>query len=33
VVESARNEFSALAGLPMEAFFADAFTSLADKSS
>ncbi|MGQ0708249.1 MAG: CDP-6-deoxy-delta-3,4-glucoseen reductase [Rhodoferax sp.] len=31
VVESARRDFSALAGLPAEAFFADAFTSEADK--
>jgi len=31
VIESARRDFSALAGLPDEAFFADAFTSEADK--
>ena len=31
VVESARADFSALAGLPSEEFFADAFTSEADK--
>jgi CDP-4-dehydro-6-deoxyglucose reductase len=30
VVESARRDFSALAGLPVEAFFADSFTSAAD---
>ncbi|MGV8805414.1 MAG: CDP-6-deoxy-delta-3,4-glucoseen reductase [Polaromonas sp.] len=31
VVETARDEYSALAGLPAEEFFADAFTSEADK--
>jgi CDP-4-dehydro-6-deoxyglucose reductase, E3 len=31
VVESARTEFSALAGLPINEFFADSFTSEADK--
>jgi len=31
VVESARDEYSALAGLPAEAFFADSFTTEADK--
>lgn len=31
VVESAREQYSALAGLPPEEFFADAFTSAADK--
>jgi CDP-4-dehydro-6-deoxyglucose reductase len=31
VVESARTEYSALAGLPAEEFFADAFTTEADK--
>jgi CDP-4-dehydro-6-deoxyglucose reductase, E3 len=31
VVESARTDYSALAGLPAEEFFADAFTSEADK--
>jgi CDP-4-dehydro-6-deoxyglucose reductase len=31
VVESARKDFSALAGLPTEEFFADSFTSEADK--
>jgi CDP-4-dehydro-6-deoxyglucose reductase len=31
VVESARDEYSALAGLPAEEFFADSFTSEADK--
>jgi CDP-4-dehydro-6-deoxyglucose reductase len=31
VVESARSDFSAQAGLPTEAFFADSFTSAADK--
>ncbi|WP_426149139.1 CDP-6-deoxy-delta-3,4-glucoseen reductase [Polaromonas sp. DSR2-3-2] len=31
VVESARDDFSALAGLPVEEFFADAFTTEADK--
>jgi CDP-4-dehydro-6-deoxyglucose reductase len=31
VVESARTDYSALAGLPPEAFFADSFTSEADK--
>ena len=31
VVESARTEFSALAGLPTDEFFADSFTSEADK--
>ena len=33
VVESARTEYTALAGLPSEEFFADAFTSEADKAS
>ena len=33
VVESARTEYSALAGLPAEEFFADSFTSEADKTS
>jgi len=32
VVESARQQYTAQAGLPPEAFFADAFTSAADKS-
>jgi CDP-4-dehydro-6-deoxyglucose reductase len=31
VVESARTEYSAVAGLPAEEFFADSFTSEADK--
>lgn len=31
VVESARRDYSALAGLPEDAFFADSFTSAADK--
>ena len=31
VVESARDDYSALAGLPAEAFFADSFTTEADK--
>lgn len=31
VVESAQNDFTAKAGLPAESFFADAFTSAADK--
>jgi CDP-4-dehydro-6-deoxyglucose reductase len=31
VVESARAEYTALAGLPTEEFFADSFTSAADK--
>jgi len=31
VVESARSDYSALAGLPAEEFFADAFTTEADK--
>jgi len=31
VVESARDDYSALAGLPVEEFFADAFTTEADK--
>jgi CDP-4-dehydro-6-deoxyglucose reductase len=31
VIESARTDFSALAGLPAEEFFADSFTSAADK--
>lgn len=31
VVESARADYSALAGLPPEEFFADSFTSEADK--
>jgi CDP-4-dehydro-6-deoxyglucose reductase, E3 len=31
VVESARDQFSAVAGLPPEEFFADSFTSAADK--
>ena len=31
VVDSARRDFSALAGLPADAFFADSFTSAADK--
>ena len=31
VVESARDDYSALAGLPAEEFFADAFTTEADK--
>ncbi len=33
VVESARTEYSAVAGLPAEEFFADAFTTEADKAS
>jgi CDP-4-dehydro-6-deoxyglucose reductase, E3 len=31
VVESAREQYTALAGLPAEEFFADSFTSVADK--
>jgi len=31
VVESARDDYSALAGLPVEEFFADSFTTEADK--
>jgi len=31
VVESARSAFSAQAGLPVDEFFADSFTSAADK--
>ena len=31
VVESARGDYTALAGLPAEEFFADAFTTEADK--
>jgi CDP-4-dehydro-6-deoxyglucose reductase len=33
MVEAARRDFSALAGLPADEFFADAFTTAADEAS